>query len=273
MLLTLELLKDDNKHLPQTPYNTRHRIRQLPNFRMIHKSDLVCRQNTTVVGLSSTKIVDVEEMVAMFLHVLAHDVKNRIIQREFVRLSETNCLGPLDRSYIKVNVSAANRPTFRTREGKLPQMYWVFVTRKGISYTSSSDRKDLQQTRGFYEMFLHKKTNSKGQRYDNLVPCAKACMNQEGGGHSCRLHLAVKGLLNKSFSYYNELAYMFGHDRTMSHFAETFAYIGMPELTSLDRELLQRHLLSCMDDMRGFVQMPDDERQTFWRVLLRDISR
>ncbi|KAA0067436.1 retrotransposon protein [Cucumis melo var. makuwa] len=47
----------------------------------------------------------------------------------------------------------------------------------------------------------------------------------------------------------------------------------MPELTSLDRELLQRHLLSCMDDMRGFVQMPDDERQTFWRVLLRDISR
>ncbi|KAL0536711.1 hypothetical protein IC582_025671 [Cucumis melo] len=104
MLLTLELLKDDNKHLPQTPYNTRHRIRQLPNFRMIHKSDLVCRQNMcmdrqifailchllrTVVGLSSTKIVDVEEMVAMFLHVLVHDVKNRIIQREFVRLSET----------------------------------------------------------------------------------------------------------------------------------------------------------------------------------------
>ena len=42
-----------------------------------------------------------------------------------------------------------------------------------------------------------------------------------------QLHLAVKGLLNKSFSYYNELAYMFGHDRTMSHFAETFAYIGV----------------------------------------------
>ncbi|KAA0042386.1 retrotransposon protein [Cucumis melo var. makuwa] len=46
----------------------------------------------------------------------------------------------------------------------------------------------------------------------------------------------------------------------------------MPELTSLDRALLQRHLFSRMDDMQGFVQIPDDERETFSRVLLRDIS-
>ncbi|KAA0047167.1 putative nuclease HARBI1 [Cucumis melo var. makuwa] len=67
---------------------------------MIHESNLVCRQSTrmdrqtfailcnllrNVAGLSSTEIVDVEEMVAMFLHILAHDVKNRVIQREFVR--------------------------------------------------------------------------------------------------------------------------------------------------------------------------------------------
>ncbi|TYK12206.1 retrotransposon protein [Cucumis melo var. makuwa] len=47
----------------------------------------------------------------------------------------------------------------------------------------------------------------------------------------------------------------------------------MLEPTSLDRALLQRHLFSRMDDMRGFIQMPDDERQTFCRVLLGDISR
>ncbi|KAL0533791.1 hypothetical protein IC582_028062 [Cucumis melo] len=95
MLLTLEALMNDNKRLPQTPYDTRHRIRQLVYFRMIHESDLVCRESTrmdrrrfailchllrTVSGLSSTEIVDVEEMVTMFLHVLAHDVKNRVIQ-------------------------------------------------------------------------------------------------------------------------------------------------------------------------------------------------
>uniref|UniRef100_A0A9I9EAE1 DUF8040 domain-containing protein n=1 Tax=Cucumis melo TaxID=3656 RepID=A0A9I9EAE1_CUCME len=73
-------------------------------FHMIHGSDLVCRQSTrmdrrcfailchllrTIAGLTSTEVVDVEEMVAMFLHILAHDVKNRVIQREFMRSGET----------------------------------------------------------------------------------------------------------------------------------------------------------------------------------------
>ncbi|KAA0052358.1 putative nuclease HARBI1 [Cucumis melo var. makuwa] len=43
----------------------------------------------TIDGLTSAKVVDVEEMVVMFLHILAHDVKNRIIQREFMRSGET----------------------------------------------------------------------------------------------------------------------------------------------------------------------------------------
>ncbi|KAL0556207.1 hypothetical protein IC582_004717 [Cucumis melo] len=47
----------------------------------------------------------------------------------------------------------------------------------------------------------------------------------------------------------------------------------MPELTSLDRTLLQRHLLFRMDDLRGFVLMAEDERERFCRVLLRDIER
>ncbi|KAA0067645.1 retrotransposon protein [Cucumis melo var. makuwa] len=173
MLLTLELLMDNNKRLPHTPSNTRHRIRQLMYFRMIHESDLVCRQSTrmdkrtfailyhllrNLSGLSSTKIVDVEEMVAMFLYVLAHDLKNRVIQRKFVRFSETvsrhfnlvllamvrlyeelikrlvpvtnNCndqhwkcfenyLDALDGTYIKVNVPVGDRPTFRTRKEKI----------------------------------------------------------------------------------------------------------------------------------------------------------
>ncbi|KAL0535241.1 hypothetical protein IC582_029568 [Cucumis melo] len=42
----------------------------------------------------------------------------------------------------------------------------------------------------------------------------------------------------------------------------------MPELTSLNRALLQRHFLSRMDDLRGFVLMPEDERERFCRVLL-----
>uniref|UniRef100_A0A9I9EH69 DUF8040 domain-containing protein n=2 Tax=Cucumis melo TaxID=3656 RepID=A0A9I9EH69_CUCME len=180
MLLMLEALMNDNKRLPQTPYNTRHRIRQLAYFQMIHKSHLVCREITRidrrtliilcnllkiVAGLSWIEIVDVEEMVAMFLYVLVHNVKNRIIQQKFVRSGETdsghfnlvvfavvrlydemikkpvlvtnnctdqhwkyfevgvvhvNCLGALlDVTYIKVNVPATDRPTFRTRKGEI----------------------------------------------------------------------------------------------------------------------------------------------------------
>ena len=58
---------------------------------MIHSSDLICRESTrmdrqtfsilchllrTIAGLTFTEIVDVEEMIVMFLHILAHDVKN-----------------------------------------------------------------------------------------------------------------------------------------------------------------------------------------------------
>ncbi|KAA0048532.1 retrotransposon protein [Cucumis melo var. makuwa] len=59
---------------------------------------ILCHLLRTVVGLSSTKIVDVEEMVAMFLH---------------------NCLGALDGTYIKVNMSAGDRPLFRTKKGEI----------------------------------------------------------------------------------------------------------------------------------------------------------
>ncbi|KAA0054016.1 hypothetical protein IC582_029174 [Cucumis melo] len=104
MLLTLELLMNDNRRITHTPSDTRHRIRQLAYFCTIHESDLVCRQSTrmnrrtfailchllqTVSGLSSTEIVDVEEIVAMFLYVLAHNVKNRVIQKKFVQSGET----------------------------------------------------------------------------------------------------------------------------------------------------------------------------------------
>ncbi|KAL0539423.1 hypothetical protein IC582_023635 [Cucumis melo] len=173
LLLMLELLKNDTKRITHIPYETRHRIRQLAYFRMIHGSDLVCRQSTrmdqrcfailchllrTIAGLTSTEVVDVEEMVAMFLHILAHDVKNRVIQREFMRSGETisrhfnmvllavirlheellkkpqpvpnectdqrwrcfeNCLGALDGTYIKVNVPASDRARYRTRKGEV----------------------------------------------------------------------------------------------------------------------------------------------------------
>ncbi|KAA0035972.1 retrotransposon protein [Cucumis melo var. makuwa] len=50
---------------------------------------IMCHLLRTIAGLISTEAVDVEEMVAMFFHILAHDVKNCVIQREFMRSNET----------------------------------------------------------------------------------------------------------------------------------------------------------------------------------------
>ncbi|TYK28139.1 retrotransposon protein [Cucumis melo var. makuwa] len=134
-----------------------------------------------------------------------------------------------------------------------------------------------------------------------------------------------KGLLNKSFLYYDELTYVFSRDRATGWFAKTFVdvksnkpsgYEGydmvdqneeFPSMYSRgltcprmmyahhdllalqrvgpdrvdprgrgevsERTLLQRHLLSRMDDLRGSVLMPEDEKEGFCRVLLRDMTR
>ncbi|KAL4028003.1 hypothetical protein IC575_011193 [Cucumis melo] len=175
ILLTLELLMNNNKRLPHTPPDTRHRIRELAYFRMIHESDLVCRQSTrmdrrtfailchllrNVAGLSSTEIVDVEEMVAMFLHVLAHDVKNRVIQREFMR----SRLGALDGTYIKVNVPAGDRPTFRTRKGEIATNVLGVCDTKGDFVYVLAGWEGSAATRGSYVMRFHEKMDYKCQR-------------------------------------------------------------------------------------------------------------
>ena len=43
----------------------------------------------TIGKLKDSKYVDVEEMVALFLHILAHHVKNRVIKFRFLRSGET----------------------------------------------------------------------------------------------------------------------------------------------------------------------------------------
>lgn len=164
--------RSDRKRVGWRMYD-RHVIRSVHVRRITYDSDLACKENTrmdrrsfhilcdllkTRGKLSPTKNMCVEEMVAMFLHICAHDVKNRIIKRQFVRSGETisrqfgkvlnsllrlqdhllkkpepiredstnyawkwfkNCLGALDGTYIKVNARAIDRPRYRTRKGDI----------------------------------------------------------------------------------------------------------------------------------------------------------
>ncbi|TYK30717.1 retrotransposon protein [Cucumis melo var. makuwa] len=134
---------------------------------------ILCHLLQTVSGLSSIEIVHVLEMVAMFLHVLAHDVKNRVIQREFVRSGEivsrhfklvlftvvrlyhelmkrpvpiTNNYNDkrwkCSRTYIKVNVPVADRLTFRTHKGKIATNVLGVYDREEILFMSLPVGKD-----------------------------------------------------------------------------------------------------------------------------------
>ncbi|PWA71887.1 hypothetical protein CTI12_AA278210 [Artemisia annua] len=109
-------------------------------------------------GLKSSKNIQVDEQVAMFLHTLAHNEKNRIIVNRFQRSGEPisryfklvlnavcqlhkefykvpvpvpvneleerwkwfkGCLGALDGTYVKVRVPESERKPYRTRKGKI----------------------------------------------------------------------------------------------------------------------------------------------------------
>ncbi|XVE86227.1 hypothetical protein DITRI_Ditri18aG0018500 [Diplodiscus trichospermus] len=100
----------------------------------------------------------IEEMVASFLHIIAHHTKNRVVKRQIGRSGETvskqfhavlksilrlqsllfskpvpipedstdnrwrwlkGCLGALDGTYIRVNVKAVDRPKYKSRKNEI----------------------------------------------------------------------------------------------------------------------------------------------------------
>lgn len=134
-------------------------ITSVVNIRMnILAFSKLCKLLETRGGLCSSKHMLVDEQVAMFLHTLAHNEKNRIIANIFQRSGETisryfklvldavcrlhkefyktpvrvpdnetderwkwfkGCLGALDGTYIKVKVPTCDRKPYRTRKGEL----------------------------------------------------------------------------------------------------------------------------------------------------------
>ncbi|KAG6417713.1 hypothetical protein SASPL_119905 [Salvia splendens] len=118
----------------------------------------LCRLLRDRVGLIDQKFVTVEEQVAMFLCILSHHKKTRIVGHNFMRSSQTvskymhivlrgiltlnevflvkpepvddactdprwswfkGCLGALDGTYINVRVPIADTPRYRNRKGQV----------------------------------------------------------------------------------------------------------------------------------------------------------
>ncbi|XP_057779711.1 uncharacterized protein LOC130998297 [Salvia miltiorrhiza] len=118
----------------------------------------LCQLLRDLGGLRNGRFVTVEEQVAMFLSVLAHHKKNRVVKFDFWRSGQTishyvhvvlrailslhvillvkptavpddstdprwrwfkGCLGALDGTYINVMVPNSDKPRYRTRKGQI----------------------------------------------------------------------------------------------------------------------------------------------------------
>ncbi|XP_074303610.1 uncharacterized protein LOC141638062 [Silene latifolia] len=67
--------------------------------------------------LNESKNMFLEERVVIFLNILAHDQKQRMLVRRLKRSKETNCLGALDETHIMLKVPVHEKPKYRTRKG------------------------------------------------------------------------------------------------------------------------------------------------------------
>ncbi|XP_041992246.1 protein ALP1-like isoform X2 [Salvia splendens] len=86
----------------------------------------LCRLFRELRVLRDRRFVCIEEQVAIFLGVLAHHKKNRIVRFDFLRSGDTvsryvheGCLGALDGTYINVQVRNEHKPKFRNRKGQI----------------------------------------------------------------------------------------------------------------------------------------------------------
>ncbi|PPD68285.1 hypothetical protein GOBAR_DD34838 [Gossypium barbadense] len=118
----------------------------------------LCEMLESIGGLKSSRNMLVDEQVAMFLHIISHHLKNRVIKHHFRRSGETvsrafhgvldavirlqdvlfkklepitadssdtrwkwfkNCLGVLDGTHIKIRVPTIDKPRYRTRKGDI----------------------------------------------------------------------------------------------------------------------------------------------------------
>ncbi|PPE00443.1 hypothetical protein GOBAR_DD02539 [Gossypium barbadense] len=118
----------------------------------------LCEMLESIGGLKSSRNMLVDEQVAMFLHIISHHLKNRVIKHHFRRSGEIvsrafhsvlnafirlqdvlfkkskpitadssdtrwkwfkNCLDALDGTHIKIKVPTVDKPRYRTRKGDI----------------------------------------------------------------------------------------------------------------------------------------------------------
>ncbi|XP_057809131.1 uncharacterized protein LOC131023606 [Salvia miltiorrhiza] len=165
----IERIPDQNRHMNRLVGVSD--VDCLENLRMDRNTfGRLCTLLRESGGLSDGRHIRVEEQVAMFLSVLAHHKKNRVVRFDFWRSGQTvsrfvhlvlkavlklhvdlfvkpvpvpddctdsrwrwfkGCLGALDGTYINVMINNADKPRYRTRKGQISTNTLAVCDRNG----------------------------------------------------------------------------------------------------------------------------------------------
>ncbi|KAI3463778.1 hypothetical protein Pfo_020441 [Paulownia fortunei] len=152
-LIVLKFIENHNKSIslrPMYQYNFYERRKYIQ--KIIYVSDTfvcLCSRLEATGIVSSTKNMLVDEQVAMTVHILAHNQKQRIINANFERS------GALDGTHIKVRVPIEDKPRYRTCKNKIATNFiyvlpsWEGSTANGkVLRDAISRRNDLVVPRG-----------------------------------------------------------------------------------------------------------------------------
>ncbi|XVF40553.1 hypothetical protein PTKIN_Ptkin01aG0122900 [Pterospermum kingtungense] len=196
---------------------------------MVFESDFVCIENTridrlafhnlcdmlkTIGRLMPTKNMNVEEMVAIFLYIISHHAKNRIIKREFVKSGETvsRQFGHVLNSILRLQGVLLKKPD--------P------VLEIQLILDGSGLRNVIEKCFGLLKMrwtILRERSWYPAKTACRIISACALLHNhirREMTLGPLEGHKDAAGLRNKPFSHYDELGIIFGKDRAIKEGAE-----------------------------------------------------
>uniref|UniRef100_A0A9I9EDG4 Myb/SANT-like domain-containing protein n=2 Tax=Cucumis melo TaxID=3656 RepID=A0A9I9EDG4_CUCME len=182
---------------------------------------ILCHLLRTIAELTSTKVVDVDEMVAIIAS------SSRLPKHNWTKEEEAGlveCLLEL----VNAGGWRFDNETFRPRYlNQLVRMMTFKIPGSNIHALTIDSRIKLLK-RMFHAIAEMPGSTCSGFRWNDEQKCFVA--EKEVFDDWVKNHPTAKGLLNKSFSHYNKLSYVFGKDRAMRGWAESFMDVTSNDL-------------------------------------------
>ncbi|TYK05421.1 retrotransposon protein [Cucumis melo var. makuwa] len=224
MLLTLEALMNDNKWLPHTRYDTKHRIR---TYIKVNVPAIDCPTFKTCKGEIATNVLRsmTQKGILYTYWPIGKDPQqiHAFSKMHLHNQMDCNCERDIIICAMRVIQKQRDFSPLTEAKGSLENISWEVILSPLSAVSHHPIRiKTLKWTfKAIAEMCG---PSYSGFRWNDEVKCI--ITEKKLFDNWVRLHPVTKGLLNKHFPYYNELSYVFERDMATSRFTKTFADVG-----------------------------------------------